>query len=189
MGQQINLSLFQQLAVFSYDIKEQKKNAQLQKEKERALKIQAECLSEVNTALKILLKQREQDKIKMAHNLSASVKKLINPYMEEIKKTGLNVRQQSLLNIVESNIQEMGSPVARKLLTKNLNLTAAEIKIANLIKHGHTSKEISNILNISSRTVATHRNNIRKKIGIDRKKETLRFRLLSMESQAALEQD
>jgi DNA-binding CsgD family transcriptional regulator len=182
MGQKINQSLFQRLAVFSYDITEQKKTELVLKEKEKELKTKAKHLNEINTALKILLNKRQQDKKELAHNLSANVKNFIEPFMEEIKHTALDPRQKSLLNIIESNIHEIASPMTRKLSTGNFDLTLTEIKIANLIKNGHTSKEISTILNISSKTVGIHLKNIRKKIGIDRKKAALRRYLLSIES-------
>jgi PAS domain S-box-containing protein len=170
------------LAIFSYDITDQKKTELLLKEKERELKIHSTRLEELTTTLKILLKKREQDKKEMERNLMANVKKLIEPFMEEIKHTKLDDRQKSLLKIIESNIHEIISPMSRKLSMETLDLTCAEIRIANLIKHGHTSKKISEILNISTQTVETHRKNIRKKIGIDRKKANLRSYLLSMDS-------
>jgi PAS domain S-box-containing protein len=170
------------LAIFSYDITDQKKTEQLLREKERELKIHSTRLEELTTTLRILLEKRKQDKKEMERNLIANVKKLIEPFLEEIKHTELDDRQKSLLNIIESNIREIISPMSRKLSMENLYLTCAEIRIANLIKHGHTSKEISEILNISSQTVETHRKNIRKKISIDRKKTNLRSYLLSMDS-------
>jgi PAS domain S-box-containing protein len=169
------------LAIFSYDITEQKKTELLLREKERELKIQAVRLDELTKTLKILLKKREQDKKEIERNLLTNVKKLLEPFIESIKNTELDDQQKSLLNIIDSNIQEIVSPLTRKL-SENLALTSAEIRIANLIKHGHDSKEISKILNISPKTVDTHQKNIRKKIGIDRKKANLRSHLLSMES-------
>jgi|GEM_PF-787910 len=171
-----------QLAFFSYDITDQKKTELLLEEKERQLKIQAVRLDELNTTLKILLKKKEQDKNEMEHNLLANVKYLFEPFIEKIKDTELDDRQKYLLEIIDLNIKEIVSPLTRKLSMQNLALTSNEIRIANLIKHGRSSKEISKILNISPKTVYTHRKNIRKKIGVDRKKANLRSYLLSMES-------
>jgi DNA-binding CsgD family transcriptional regulator len=63
---------------------------------------------------------------------------------------------------------------------RELNFTPTEIQIANLIIQGASSKEIGKIINISSRTVDTHRKNIRKKIGLDQKRANLRSYLLSL---------
>ena len=167
---------------WEYDITNQKKTERLLKKKQRKLEIYAARLDELTTTLKILLKKREQDKKDMERDLLANVKKLIEPFIEEIINTGLNDRQKSLLNIIKSNIHEITSPMTQRLSIENIGLTCAEIKIANLIKQGLTSKEISKILNISLKTVETHRKNIRKKIGIDRKKTNLRSYLLSIES-------
>lgn len=45
-------------------------------------------------------------------------------------------------------------------------LTAREIEIINLISEGNDAFEIAKILNISEKTVETHRTNIRKKLGV-----------------------
>jgi len=59
-------------------------------------------------------------------------------------------------------------------------LTPAEIQISNLIKQGKTTKEIADLLNLSDRTIETHRKNIRRKIGIRNKSENLRTHLLNI---------
>ncbi|UCD33750.1 MAG: helix-turn-helix transcriptional regulator [Desulfobacterales bacterium] len=63
---------------------------------------------------------------------------------------------------------------------KHLSLTPTEIKIVNLIKHGTTTKKIAEIMKISPRTVDTHRKNIRRKVGLDKKRANLRSFLLSL---------
>jgi PAS domain S-box-containing protein len=151
------------------------------KERTKKLEIQKENLEELNTAMKILLKIREKDKTKIEENVLTNVKELIGPYFEKIKKTKLDDRQEAFLSIIESNLNEIISPFARKMSMKYLNLTPTEIQIANLIKHGSTTKKIAKLLNISPRTVETHRKNIRRKFGLERKRANLRSHLLSLQ--------
>jgi len=156
------------------------KNLEL-KEKARELENQKNNLEEANIALKVLLDKRQEDKKETSDNLLTNVKELIVPYFEKIKKTKLDEQQKAILGIMESNLNEITSPFARKMSQIYLNLTPVEIKVANLIRHGSNSKEISEIMNLSPRTIYNHRKNIRKKLGLEDRKTNLRSHLLSIQ--------
>ena len=57
--------------------------------------------------------------------------------------------------------------------------TMAEMRIAELLKQGKSTKEINTLLNLSAATVIWHRKNIRKKLGISGTKELIQRTLLS----------
>jgi PAS domain S-box-containing protein len=149
-------------------------------EKTIRLEIKKNSLEELNTAMKVLLKKRDEDKTEIEENILSNVKELIEPYFEKIKKTKLDDQQRALLSIVETNINEIVSPFTRKMSLKYLNLTPTEIQIANLIRHGSMTKDIAKIMNVSPKTVETHRKNIRRKIGLEGKRANLRSHLLSL---------
>lgn len=151
------------------------------KQRERELEMQTVNLEEANAALKVLLKRREEDKKELEEKVLFNMKELAEPYLEKLRKTGLNGRQKAFLEILESNLNEIISPFPRSLYFSYLNLTPAEMQIAALIRHGQTTKEIANLLNLSTRTVETHRKNIRKKLGLKDKKANLRTKLLSLQ--------
>jgi DNA-binding NarL/FixJ family response regulator len=150
-------------------------------ERTRELEVQKNSLEEINTAMKVLLKKREDDKTEIEDNILSNVKTLIEPYVNKLKRSSLPQGQQTLINILESNLNEIVSPFTRKLSSKLLNLTPSEIQVANLVKQGKTTKEMAGILNISGKTVGFHRENIRKKLGLKNKKANLRTHLLSLQ--------
>lgn len=146
----------------------------------RELEIKTESLEEVNTAMKVLLKKRKEDKKEIEDNVLTNVNELIMPYFKKINKTELKAHQKAFLDIIEANLNEIISPFTRKMSLKYLNLTPTEIRIANLIKFGSSTKKIAEIMNSSPRTVDTHRRNIRRKIGLQGKRSNLRSYLLSL---------
>jgi len=162
------------------DLTEQKQAEEVLKERTRELEMKTENLEEINIAMRVLLKKRQEDKTEIEDNVLTNVKELITPFFKKIKKTKLDDQQKTFFSIIESNLNEIISPFTRKMSLKYLNLTPTEIRIANLIRHGTPSKEIAELLNLSPRTVETHRKNIRRKIGLEGKRANLRSHLLSL---------
>ena len=150
------------------------------KKRTRELEIMTNGLKEINTAMTVLLKKREEDKTDLEDNVLTNVKELVEPYFEKIKKTKLDDQQEAFLSIIESNLKEIISPFTRKMSLKYFNLTPTEIRIANLIRHGSSSKKIAELQNVSPRTIDTHRKNIRRKIGLQGQRGNLRSHLLSL---------
>lgn len=148
------------------------------KQAEETLGIKSRTLEDVNTALRVLLKQREEDKSELEENILSNMEELILPYIKRLKKSRLDAAQKSAIDILEANLQEITLPIMRRM--QSFDLTPKEIEVASYLKTGKTTKEIAELLGVSSRVVEFHRYNIRKKLGLGRKKTNLRSYLLSL---------
>lgn len=146
----------------------------------QALELKTRSLEEANTALKVLLKHREEDKAALEEQVLTNVRKLIFPYLENLKHLKLNEQQAAQVNIIEENLKNIVSPFLHNLTSSYLELTPREIQIANLVKEGKTTKEITDILNISATAVDFHRKNLRAKFGIKNKTTNLMAFLSSL---------
>ena len=160
--------------------KEKKLESELRTQAEE-LDAKSYNLEEINTALRVLLNKREQDKVELEEKVLSNVKELILPYLEKLKKMSLNASQFSCMSILESNLSDIISPFSRTLSSKYLSLSPTEIRVAHLIKDDKTTKEIAEFMNLSGKTVETHRAHIRKKIGVKHKKVNLRTYLSSLQ--------
>jgi len=166
------------------DISKQKEVERVLKESEKELEQKTNYLEELNSALKVLLKRREEDKRELEQNVVSNVKELVLPYLKKLEGTRLDERQRSMVSILESNLKEIVSPFLSRVSISLLNLTPTETQVANFVKQGQTTKEIADFLGLSPRTIESHRENIRKKLGIKNKKSNLRTHLLSFQSTA-----
>ena len=147
---------------------------------EDELRVKTRDLEELNLALKVLLKKRDEDKLELEEKITGNVHELIFPYLEKLKAADCGKREKTFLEIVKSNLEAIISPFARTLSSKFIKLTPAEIQVANLVKLGKTSKEIAALRNLSFKTIEFHRDNVRTKLGIKNKKINLRTHLLSL---------
>ena len=138
-------------------------------------------IEEVNTALRVLLKRREEDKTALEDKVLINVGRLITPNLQKLKEGGLDERQKLYLDLLETNLRDIISPFMQALSLKHLQLTPMEIEVANFIKNGRNSKQIAEILDVSRKTVEFHRDNIRRKAEIKNKKINLRTYLMSLQ--------
>jgi len=163
------------------EIEERKKAEKALRKREKELQAQSQHLAEVNTALRVLLKQREEDKRELGETVQHNVQELVTPYLQRLTSGRLDPTQRTMMGILETNLNNILSPFIDKLSSGLTRLTPGEIKVASLVKEGKTNKEIAEILLVSKNTVLFHRHQIRDKLGLKNKKINLRTHLMSME--------
>lgn len=137
-------------------------------------------LEEANIALRVILKQREDDKSELEQKVITNVKEMVMPYVEKLKRVSLKPKDKTVVEIIESHLQDIISPMMQKLANASIILTPQEIQVASLVKDGKASKEIADILNVSETTVHFHRKNLRKKFGLSNSQTNLRSYLISI---------
>ncbi|MBN1545902.1 MAG: PAS domain S-box protein [Syntrophaceae bacterium] len=162
------------------DITERVQGELALKRSKEELEVKSAYLEEANTALKVLLRRREEDKADLQEDVLANMRTLVHPYIERLKQILVGSEQQAYLQVLESNLNNIASPFLRNITLAHFNLTGREIQIANLVKEGKTNKEMAEMLNLSVRSVEFHRDNIRKKMKLDHRKANLRVYLLSL---------
>lgn len=157
-----------------------KAKEELQK-KEQELSLQKKMLEDSNTALRVLLEHRQQDKARMEDDILVNVRKLIMPPLEELRLQKLDERNRNLIEIIRSRLDDITSPFLNRLSSINRLLTPKELDVAVLVREGRTSKEIADLLHVSLSGVDFHRKRIRGKLGLTNEKSNLRSYLLSLQ--------
>lgn len=149
-------------------------------ERTEELEMQKRHLEESNSALKVLLKQRDVDRREFEEAVLGNVINLVAPYLEKLKNSRLSRDQSTYLSILEANMADITAPFVRRLSQMPVGLSPTEMRVADLIKNGRTSKEIAELLRCSVNTVLFHRYNLRRKLGLKGEKANLRSFLSSL---------
>jgi len=155
-----------------------------QKMAEKEISAKTAHLEDLNTAMKVLLQRRDEDRKAMEDRILQNVKIGILPHVERLQRSPLPSHLQDHVDNVRTQLLNVVSPFIHELSTRYLDLTPTEIQIARYIREGKSSKEIADLMGVAKCTVDTHRNNIRKKLHIANKKENLRSRLMALETQS-----
>jgi len=163
-----NIQKFQSLQTKIWELTDQ--NNQLLRE-----------LDQLECTIDVLLKKYEQSKTNVLADCCSNLEVLVMPMVSLLKKTNLNERQLNIIDSLESNLSSISDPFIKNVNSEHdCNLSSRELEIMNLIRQGISTKEISDILYLSPKTVDFHRSNIRKKLNLTNKKGSLRSYLLNM---------
>jgi len=127
----------------------------------------------------------EVDKLKHTlHEITSQVilkiRSLFLPIIEKLIRDKQLAIYEPQLTILLGHIETLTSGLAQNLSIE-ASLSACELRIASLVKHGMTSEEIAAHLMISPATVRTHRRNIRQKLKISGSQDSLQTHLQSLE--------
>jgi len=135
-------------------------------------------VEEINVALRVLLNERDRSKEVIAESIMFNINEYVAPYLYKLRNTDLTIQQELIVSTIEKNLKSLTSSFSSRVAPKQLNFTPVELQVAKLIKHGRSSKEIAELLNLSILTIESYRKNIRKKMGLTNKRQNLRTMLL-----------
>ena len=138
-------------------------------ESEASLRGQAEALSDSNTALRVILEQRNRDRAELERTIADNVETMILPMLTRLGKPLAATPEAIYLDAAIRGLREVASPLAQVLAPTadtDRQLTPREREIAGLIRVGRSTSEIAEALYISSATVSFHRKNLRRKLGL-----------------------
>ena len=148
------------------------------RERTAQLEVKTMSLQELNTTLRVLLKQREDDEKVMGERFVMNINNMVLPYVEQMKKGCPDAGQRASLDVMETLLNEITTPLLQNI--RQFNLTPREIKVAALVRQGKSTKDIAKILGIAGGSIDVHRRNIRKKLGLTDRKANLLSRLESL---------
>ena len=144
------------------------------------LSLKTKHVEETNTALNVLLRERENYKTMLEENVILNINQYVLPNFVKLESTDLTMGQKTILATIKESLHNITSSFTSKVGVMRFNLTPVELEVANYVKYGRSSKEIAELLNLSILTIESYRKSIRKKIGLTNTKENLRTRLMEL---------
>ena len=135
------------------------------------------ALKESSAALKLVLNNFRDDQFKLRNDALKMIGKEILPNYLALNKYVHGDQGKRLYKSIRGRFVTLTNPAYHTSMPKTLPLTSKEISVANLVQYGIQTKDISEIFAIAPRTVEYHRNNIRRKLGIQNKQVKLETEL------------
>ena len=152
------------------------------RERTAELQAQTDRLAEMNAALKVLLRRREEDREELEQAVLANVRRRVVPTLDRLAGLCPGGEARALVDQLRQGLQELTKPFCHRLSSACPGLTPAEVQVAELIREGLATKEIAARLGVGSSTIDTHRHHLRRKLGLKGRRDGLRSHLLGLES-------
>lgn len=133
-------------------------------------------LEETNTALKIVLSNREKESADSSQSISRILQKTVMPLLYQLKMEN-DSHSEKIIDQVIQNLQGLQNGGKDELADK---LSPREYQVARYIVQSLSSKEIADLMGMSIRTVESYRLTIRRKLDLSNTHRNLRSELESL---------
>lgn len=132
---------------------------------ERDLAQSRMAVADMNTALKQVLRNVEEERQELKDELAQQVREEVLPTVERIALEESPLVRQAYRSALEEKIADMGVPTPDSTGLSSM-LTPREMDVCRLIQQGWQGRAIAEELGISFETLQTHRKNIRRKLNL-----------------------
>jgi len=109
---------------------------------------------------------RDQDSADIEKRIYVNLNQLVIPYLDKLDQKLIRRPEKIYTEILKDTLEQISSSFSRDTIPAADKLTQRELEIVNLLRFGKASKEIGTLLGLSTRTVETHRQSIRNKLGL-----------------------
>jgi len=130
-------------------------------------------LEETNTALRVLLRRRDEEQKELRQEVTRSILEALTPCFDSVLKEVPPASAGVLHSTYHGLTRMLAGPESEPGYLPYL-LTQREQQVVAMIEQGQSSRQIAATLGLSIRTVESHRDRIRKKMGINHKKTNLK---------------
>ncbi len=170
-------------AIIEYvrDVTEVLKEEEVIDNLKKRLRFQKQTLQEQEIALNVLIKNREREERRVIQKVIGKLTQQIQPLIETLKVRLEGTEDYLFVETLESYLRDTFFSVAGKEADGQKKLSAREREVADLIKQGRSTKEIAELLKVSTKAVEYHRMNIRKKLQITNRRVNLQNYLSSID--------
>jgi DNA-binding CsgD family transcriptional regulator len=141
-------------------------------------------LESQNLDLRRLLQQNAEDSRELEAGVVRNAQRILKPLIQAMRQNGSHAGQVVLLDRLADRVDELLDSFTPRLDSVRFSLTPQELRVARLIRDGLASRQIAARLQIATRTITTHRMQIRQKLGLKGRRRNLRTCLLAIPDDA-----
>lgn len=142
-------------------------------ESHRKVEEYAGKLEESNTALRLFIRAMGEQKSAVQGAMAQNFHVTMKPIVDQLRAEPLTGRMGVLVDTLDRMLQRIAPAFSQDIMDPSSQLTLQEIRVCEMIKSGLGSKDIARVMGVSPKTIAFHRTNIRKKLGLSRSQRSL----------------
>ncbi|MBN1509303.1 MAG: helix-turn-helix transcriptional regulator [Sedimentisphaerales bacterium] len=142
------------------------------REAHAALECEHRALQETNIALRRVMSQLEDEKRDVRSAILTNIQKIVMPIVFELELR-VSGQLRSYVTLLRQNLNQVADSFLSEMCRNHVELSPVEVVISTMIRNGLSTKEIAGIRCISPATVRRHRENIRRKLGLQNRKVNL----------------